>query len=405
MTLSKSPKQTALIVGVMLFVVVMISMMAMSITGRPAAILVDGKQIAAVKNEDVANSIVEAYLADKSAEIGSDVFFAEDVTVAAEAEKGSDKVLRDEARKLLASATTLMTEGAVITVDGEPTVSMASTNEAENALEYLKKSYLPDDSTMTVLDAKYAEEVVVEPAEVKVSDIKNLNEAKLILKGSDGEEAPITVLVVLEKTKTEDIPYETVYEYDSSMRSGQTKTKQEGTNGSREVTIQIVQANGEETARQEISTNTLVAAVDEVILEGRTVQTASRSTATVSDLGMIWPTTATRISSYFGSRSSGSHTGLDIDGEYGDPVWAAKSGTVISAGYNKGYGNEVIISHGNGVKTRYAHMQSILVSKGDEVTIGQQIGTEGSTGNSTGSHLHFEVIINGTAVNPLPYIK
>ncbi len=78
---------------------------------------------------------------------------------------------------------------------------------------------------------------------------------------------------------------------------------------------------------------------------------------------------------------------------------------MVSAGYHGTYGNEVVISHGDGLQTRYAHMQSILVSEGDEVEIGQQIGLEGSTGKSTGSHLHFEVIVNGSTTDPLLYIK
>ena len=166
----------------------------------------------------------------------------------------------------------------------------------------------------------------------------------------------------------------------------------------------MVQINGEESARQEISSNTLVEAVNEIVLQGGVVQTAARSSTYVTDAGMIWPTTATRISSYYGTRGGG-HTGLDIDGEYGDSVWAAKAGTVVSAGYNGSYGNEVIISHGGSLQTRYAHLQSISVSAGDEVEIGQEIGKEGSTGNSTGSHLHFEVLIDGSQVNPLPYIQ
>ena len=239
--------------------------------------------------------------------------------------------------------------------------------------------------------------------EVNVRDLKNTEEAKLALKGDNPQTAPIHVQVILEKTRTEEVPFEVVYKTDNSLRYGVTKTKQEGANGSREVTIQMVQTNGEETARQEISSNTLVEAVDEVILQGALVQTAARSTTYLTSAGMIWPTTTTRISSNYGKRRG--HSGVDIDGEYGDPVWAAKDGTVVSAGYNGTYGNEVVIDHGDNLKTRYAHMQTICVKSGDKVTVGDKIGEEGSTGNSTGSHLHFEVILNGRQVNPMSYIK
>lgn len=404
MSITKSPKQLMLLVCGGLLLAALVMALCYGLSGNPAAILVDGRQVAAVPSEAQANAVLEKYLQEQANAIGNEVFFKEDVTVSTEVTPGSETVSREEATELLVAATHLMTHGAAINVDGQPVVYMATAEGAANALEYLKKSYLPDDSTMTVLDAKFAEEVIVEPTEVQVADIKDLNEAKLFLKGEGQETAPVNVVVVLEKTKTEEIPFETVYETDTKLRYGQTETKQAGSNGSREVTIQLVQTNGVETARQEISSNTLVEAVDEIVLQGGVVKTAARSSTYITDAGMIWPTTATRISSYYGARGGG-HTGLDIDGEYGDSVWAAKSGTVVSAGYNGSYGNEVVISHGDNLQTRYAHLQSISVSVGDEVEIGQEIGKEGSTGNSTGSHLHFEVLIDGSQVNPLPYIQ
>ena len=398
-----SPKRSMLIIGGVVVSAAIFMAAAFGMSGDPAAILVDGQQVAAVKDEKTAASIIDNYLTEQSTALQAEVFFAEDVTVSAAA-PGSDKLSRRQALQALDEASTLMLDGAVILADGQTIASLNSEDTAKKALEYLKLSYLPEDSTLQVIDAKFAEDVTVQPTAVCVDDLLDLNEAKLAMKGQDGSPAPITVITVLEKTKTEDVPYETVYKTDRSLRYGQTQVKQTGVNGSREVTIQLVQTNGVETARQEISSNPLVAAVDEIILEGAMVQTASRSTTYMSDSGMIWPTTTTRISSYYGERGGG-HSGLDIDGEFGDPVWAAKAGTVVAAGYNGSYGNDILIDHGGNVKTRYSHLQTICVEAGDSVDIGEQIGTEGSTGNSTGSHLHFEVIVSGDRVNPLPYIK
>lgn len=398
-----SQKRSLLTIGGVVMSAAILIGAAFAMSGDPAAILVDGQQIAAVKDEETAASIIDNYLAEHSTALQAEVFFAEEVTVATAA-PGSDKLSRRQAIDALDQASTLMVDGAVILADGQTIASLNSEASAKQALENLKRSYLPEDSTLQVMDAKFAEDVTVQTTTVCVDDIVNTNDAKLIMKGLDGSPAPIHVITVLEKTKTEDVPYKTVYETDRSLRYGQTKVKQAGSNGSREVTIQLVQTNGVETARQEISSNSLVAAVNEIVLEGAIVQTASRSTTYMSDSGMIWPTTATRISSYYGERGGG-HSGLDIDGDYGDPVWAAKAGTVVSAGYNGSYGNDVVIDHGGNVKTRYAHLQTISVSAGDSVDIGEQVGTEGSTGNSTGSHLHFEVLIDGKQVNPMPYIK
>jgi murein DD-endopeptidase MepM/ murein hydrolase activator NlpD len=100
------------------------------------------------------------------------------------------------------------------------------------------------------------------------------------------------------------------------------------------------------------------------------------------------------------------HPGIDLAGSYGTPIYATADGTVLRAGWNSGgYGNLVEIDHGRGITTRYGHMSAILVSAGDHITRGQQIGRMGSTGRSTGNHLHYEVRIDGRAVNPIPFMK
>ena len=98
------------------------------------------------------------------------------------------------------------------------------------------------------------------------------------------------------------------------------------------------------------------------------------------------------------------HAGLDIGADYGDPVHAADSGTVVFAGWMGGYGNAVMIDHGGGMVTLYGHNSSITVGEGEQVSKGQTIALAGSTGNSTGPHCHFEVRIHGEVVSPLQYL-
>lgn len=98
------------------------------------------------------------------------------------------------------------------------------------------------------------------------------------------------------------------------------------------------------------------------------------------------------------------HSGLDIGGASGQPIFAAKEGTVILAGWNGGYGNTVVIDHGGGITTLYAHQLQLNVSKGQTVGRGDIIGQVGSTGLSTGPHLHFEVRLNGTPIDPLAFM-
>ncbi|MFH0857636.1 MAG: peptidoglycan DD-metalloendopeptidase family protein [Candidatus Magasanikbacteria bacterium] len=119
--------------------------------------------------------------------------------------------------------------------------------------------------------------------------------------------------------------------------------------------------------------------------------------------GYLWPCTARVITQYYGWR----HTGLDIAGGGTHYTLATKAGQVILArtGWNGGYGNYAIVDHGNGVQTLYAHHWQLYVNVGDWVEQGQRIGSMGSTGQSTGPHLHFEVRVNGAKVNPLKYIR
>ena len=118
----------------------------------------------------------------------------------------------------------------------------------------------------------------------------------------------------------------------------------------------------------------------------------------------IWPANAHFLSGFDFSPGA-NHFGIDIDGETGDPVYAGDNGVVVYAGWNNwGYGNVVVINHGNGWQTLYAHLDTFYVSCGQSVYQGNTIGTIGTTGNSTGSHLHFEMMYNGTKVNPWNYL-
>jgi murein DD-endopeptidase MepM/ murein hydrolase activator NlpD len=118
---------------------------------------------------------------------------------------------------------------------------------------------------------------------------------------------------------------------------------------------------------------------------------------------MAWPTVGYRITQYFSWR----HNGVDIGNKIGTPIYAADAGVVeiSQGGYNGGYGNTIVINHGNGVKTRYGHASKLFVKVGDVVEKGENIAAMGSTGRSTGPHLHFEVLINKVRYNPLNYIK
>jgi len=123
-----------------------------------------------------------------------------------------------------------------------------------------------------------------------------------------------------------------------------------------------------------------------------------------------WPVPGfNNVSSHFGWRGRRMHQGIDIAGPgiTGATVVAARSGVVELAEIHRSFGHQVVIDHGNGVRTRYAHLQagSISVTRGQRVSMGQSIGRVGRTGNATGPHLHFEVIVNGVPQNPLNFVQ
>lgn len=123
----------------------------------------------------------------------------------------------------------------------------------------------------------------------------------------------------------------------------------------------------------------------------------------VSAGGWTWPANGA-LTSGFGYRWGRLHAGIDVAAPTGTPIYAAKGGVVVLAGWEGGYGNTVILSHGGGMTTRYAHQSAIAVSRGQTVAAGERLGSMGSTGNSTGPHLHFEVRINDQPQNPIYYL-
>lgn len=110
------------------------------------------------------------------------------------------------------------------------------------------------------------------------------------------------------------------------------------------------------------------------------------------------------VTSGFGARGGGFHPGVDMNATYGAPIHACRGGTIVSAGWQGGYGNAVVIDHGGGMATLYAHQSRLAATVGQQVNAGDIIGYVGSTGYSTGPHLHFEVRVNGSPIDPAPYL-
>ena len=248
-------------------------------------------------------------------------------------------------------------------------------------------------------------------------DFKNFNIGTKLTISSEVSFVRVKIIKIVEKNVSTAYKTETVQS--AKLFKGDKRVIRKGEKGTDKVTYLVTYIDGVQTATEEIDRITLIEPVSEKIQVGTKKPSvygggnsgSGGSYEIVSKGKFVWPVSGLyTVTSHYGNRRSGWHNGIDISGggASGKLVLAADSGTVeLVKRSNKSYGNQVVINHGNGVKTRYAHMLdgSISVSVGQKVSRGQAIGRVGNTGNSTGPHLHFEVIVNGNCVNPYPYIK
>lgn len=226
----------------------------------------------------------------------------------------------------------------------------------------------------------------------------------------------LSITTVEEATFKELIPADIEYIEFSDLYKDETKVYQEGYDGLKELTVSVTKVNGVEIGRTLISEKVLSEAKTKVIAYGTKEKPTSSGTYSTSNnrkntssssSGMFTHPLKGRgsLSSGYGSRWGSFHKGIDIAAPAGTPVYAAAGGKVIYSGYNSGgYGKLIIIEHSNGYQTYYAHNSKLYVNVGETVAKGERIAGVGSTGDSTGNHVHFEIRRNGTPVNPSQYI-
>lgn len=207
-------------------------------------------------------------------------------------------------------------------------------------------------------------------------------------------EPDLKIRVTMGEVYEEDYTEDPVIIENDSWYTNKEVVLEEGTTGHRERNDVVVYENGMEISREMVQQKVMVASKAAVIERG-----------TIIPPTYIKPISGGRFTSGFGRRWGRMHKGVDWACPTGTTVYASCGGTVIQASYNGGYGNNVVISHPDGRMTRYAHNSKLLVKVGQTVKQGEPIALSGSTGRSTGPHVHFEIYINGAAVNPLKYIS
>lgn len=226
---------------------------------------------------------------------------------------------------------------------------------------------------------------------------KNLNGIKEV---NIKEKLPVLMVSTTQIMEYDEaIPYETEKIDDASSYKGTAKIVQEGQDGITHIVEKVQRINGARKSYNIVSSEVVKEPVNQTVKVGTKARPSNLGTGS-----FIRPYYGS-ISSRYGSRRSGFHTGVDFCGKTGDNIVAADNGTVTYSGWSGGYGYMIKINHNNGYETYYAHCSRLLVEKGQTVAKGDVIAKVGSTGNSTGPHVHFEVLKNGESQNPMNYVN
>ena len=407
----------------------------------------DDNVVAIVRTEDEFLGALEQVKSEAISSYGQDVVLTEEPVFAETEVKKEEITELDEMMKNIKSQIDIKLKAAAIMVDGETVAIVKDDKIATNVLENVKEPFLEKEESQ--YDAvKFAENVGVVEVGAEFKDILTEEEAlqkialgtdeekihkveqgentwtiarKYDLKMADIERAnpglepeklqigqeislivpkPLVSVVTKEYIElVEEIPFETEYEKTASLYEGDKKITVQGEEGQREVKGYVVKENGVEVAMEVIEEHVVSQPKTRVIAQGTKERPATVATGVFSN-----PTRG-RMTSPFGMRWGRRHTGIDIASSKGTTVTSADAGRVSFAGRQGSYGNLIIIDHENGYQTYYAHNSKLVVSKGDRVYKGQKIAEMGSTGNSTGVHLHFEVRKSGTPMNPQSFVK
>lgn len=246
-----------------------------------------------------------------------------------------------------------------------------------------------------ITDLFFAEKVSGLTKQVAPEKVMTVDEAAAFLL----ENEKISVNVHKEQKEAKAIAHKSIEKDDKELLVGKTKVKEQGKDGQKELTFAVREENGKELERTQTDEQVIAEPIDEIILNG------TKPLPTIGTGTFAWPADGGYISSGRGERWGRLHNGIDIARPETLTIKSADHGVVKAAGAAGTFGNRVVVDHQNGYETIYAHLSKIDVKTGDKVPKGTKLGDMGTTGRSTGLHLHFEVSLNGTTQNPLNYLN
>lgn len=276
-------------------------------------------------------------------------------------------------------------QGYKVSVDGETKLFVSECKTIDKLINDRCESYYIEGS---VCSSKLENNVEYVESYFDKSLLSTVDQINEVINAID-------IVTVEVNTTQYDVPFEKITEKTSDKLIGYKQVTTNGVNGVNEKQIVNTYVNGVK--------NESIVAYDKVISNPINQITLVGNGVKSSKAGFIWPLSVKGyITSYWGDGRN--HKGIDIAAVAMTDICAVKDGTVEYAGWLGRYGNCVLINHGNGIKTRYAHAKVVYAKVGQKVSQGDVIAGVGTTGDSTGNHLHFEVLVNGTRVNPASYI-
>lgn len=292
------------------------------------------------------------------------------------------------------SNTAEFSKSAVIKVNGNIVATGADYNAFKDLLNTRLSSYNIENYEC---NSEFTDTVELTTEYCSVNEYSSADDVSAVIEN-------LSVKTTVKETADIKLSYKTITNKSSAYSVGYYAVTTNGSEGLKHTVNNVVYLNGEEISRETAEDVIVSQPVNQVVTVGTAPSYGSGNGSLLFPLSKA---TYKYISSPFGDMQDRSkpHKGVDFAANRGTPIYAADDGTVVEACYNNsGYGYVVTIDHGNGMKTRYAHNSQNLVSVGQTVAKGQTIALVGSTGQSTGYHLHFEVQINGVVVNPMIYI-
>lgn len=434
----------------LLFLVVLITLIGVFASTTDYEYSYNGRALGIVKEQRDVLEILDLVSEELSHEYGSNISIDADtdITFKSVVSIGKEIDNADAVLKRFTYMGDIQAQAYAIVVDGERIVTVESRKIAEDVLQSVKDLYIKKSTSREYEEIGFKEDVeiveysttlakissknsalkkiksgkqqeatyevksgdtlygICDKLDVTLSELKKMNPKisdDMVLHVGDKfvtqEEVPlVTVRTVEVSTFAEKVKYETEYKESNSYYKGDQVVQRAGENGKAKITARLTKENGKIVDREDLNKEIIKKPVSKIVVKGTKPVPPKKGT------GVLQRPVNVGVYAGYGWRWGRMHYGLDYAASIGTPIHAADGGTVTAVGWYGAYGLRVTIDHGANTQTLYAHCSATYVSVGEKVYKGQTIAAVGNTGRSTGPHCHFEVIKNGSNVNPSNYV-